>query len=77
MTGAGGEMALVELSIPKDGIVFDGLVLRLPTTADIDQMPPAFIEPDALTRDDLAELIPRLETLVASGQIAPLLVVDV
>lgn len=70
-------MASVRLSIPTDGIVFGGLVLRLPTTADIDQMPPAFDEPDAPTRDDLAEFLPRLETLVASGQIAPLLIVDV
>ena len=29
----------VELSIPEDGIVFDGLVLRLPTIADLDRMP--------------------------------------
>lgn len=77
MTRAGSEIASVKLSIPKDGIVFGGLVLRLPTTADIDEMPPAFADPDAPTRDDLAEFIPRLKTLVASGQIAPLLVVDV
>lgn len=67
----------VELSIPKDGIVFGGLVLRLPRTADIDQLPPAFAEPEAFTRDDLAQFIPHLKALVASGQIAPLVVADV
>jgi RimJ/RimL family protein N-acetyltransferase len=69
--------SLVALSIPKDGIEFDGLVLRLPTTADIEQMPPAFAGSETFTRDDFAEFIPHLETLVASGQIAPLLVADV
>ncbi len=66
----------VELSVPEDGIAFEGLVLRLPTAADIDRMPPAFAEPDAFTRDDFAELAPRLETLVASGRLAPLVVAD-
>jgi hypothetical protein len=64
--------SLVELSIPKEGIVFEGLVLRLPTTADLDRMPPAFAEPDAFTRADFAELLPRLKTLVASGRLVPL-----
>jgi RimJ/RimL family protein N-acetyltransferase len=67
---------VVELSIPRNGIVFDGLVLRLPTSVDINQMPPAFAEPDAFTRDGFAELLPKLETLVASGRLAPLVVVD-
>jgi RimJ/RimL family protein N-acetyltransferase len=69
--------SLVELSTPREDIDFDGLVLRLPTTADLDQMPPAFAEPDALTRADFAELIPRLETLVANGRLVPLVIVDV
>jgi RimJ/RimL family protein N-acetyltransferase len=68
--------SLVELSIPKEGIVFEGLVLRLPTTADLDRMPPAFAEPDAFTRADFAELLPRLKTLVASGRLVPLVVAD-
>ena len=67
----------VKLSIPKDGIVFGGLVLRLPTTADIDQLPQAFADPDAFTRADLAEFIPHLKGFVASGQIAPLIIADV
>jgi RimJ/RimL family protein N-acetyltransferase len=78
-SGACNQMleSLVTLSIPPEGIVFDGLVLRFPTTADLDQIPPAFAEPDALTRADLAELVPRLKTLVANGQLVPLVVVDV
>ncbi|HEY2778268.1 MAG TPA: GNAT family protein [Gaiellaceae bacterium] len=67
---------MVELSIPSNGIVFDGLVLRLPTSADVEQMPLVFAEPDAFTRDGLAELLPELETLVASGRLAPLVVAD-
>ena len=67
----------VEVSIPNEGIVFDGLVLRLPTTADLDRMPPTFAEPDALTRADFAELVPRLKTLVANGQLVPLIIADV
>lgn len=66
----------VELSIPKEGIVHDGLVVRLPSTADLDRMPPALAEPDVLTRADFAKLVPRLETLVASGQLVPLVVAD-
>ena len=69
--------SLVEFSIPENGIVFDGLVLRLPTIADLDQMPPAFAGPDALTRADFAEIIPRLKRLVASGRLVPLVVADV
>jgi RimJ/RimL family protein N-acetyltransferase len=71
-----GESSL-ELSIPDDGIVFEGLVLRLPTTADLDQMPPTFAEPDTFTRDDFAKRIPHLKALVASGRLAPLVVADV
>jgi RimJ/RimL family protein N-acetyltransferase len=69
--------ASIELSIPQEGIVFDGLILRLPTTPDLDRMPSTFAEPDALTRTDFAECIPHLETLVASGQLVPLVVADV
>jgi RimJ/RimL family protein N-acetyltransferase len=67
----------VELSLPKTGIVFDGLVLRLPTTADLDRMPPDFADLDALTRADFAELVPQMTTLVASGRLVPLVVCDV
>lgn len=75
----------VELSIPKDGIVFGGLVLRLPAAADIDQLVPAFADPElredlnmpSLTRDDLAEGIARLGAVVASGRLAPLVVADI
>jgi RimJ/RimL family protein N-acetyltransferase len=67
----------VELSIPAGGIVLGEFVLRLPTTADIERLPPAFAEPGAFTRDDLAGFIPHLNALVASGQIAPLVVADV
>ena len=67
----------IELSIPQAGIVFDGLILRLPTNADLDRMPPTFAEPDAFTRADFAELIPRLGTLVASGQLVPLVIGEV
>jgi RimJ/RimL family protein N-acetyltransferase len=63
--------------LPKEGILFDGLVLRLPTTADLDRMPSASAEPDVLTRADFAELVPQLETLVASGRLVPLIVADV
>jgi RimJ/RimL family protein N-acetyltransferase len=67
----------VELSIPNEGIVFDGLVLRLPSTADLDRIPATFAEPDVLTRADFAEFVPRLKTLVANGQLVPLFVADV
>jgi RimJ/RimL family protein N-acetyltransferase len=66
----------VQLSVPKDGIVFDGLVLRLPTAIDIDQMPSAFAEPDAFTRAAFAELLPNLERLVTDGRLAPLVLAD-
>lgn len=67
----------VELSIPAEGILFDGLVLRLPTSVDIDKLPRAFAEPEVFTHDDLTGLIPNLRTLVASGQLAPLLLVAI
>lgn len=66
-----------ELSIPQDGIAFEELVLRLPTAADLERMPPGVPEPDVFTRDDLAELVPNLGTLVASGQLVPLVVADI
>lgn len=66
----------VELSIPDEGILFDGLVLRLPTSADIDKLPRA-AEPEVFTHDDFAGLIPNLRTLVASGHLAPLVLVDI
>jgi RimJ/RimL family protein N-acetyltransferase len=77
--------SLVELSIPQDGIVFGGLLLRLPSLADVDQLAPAFaaaelredLDLPSLTRDDLAEAIPHLKALVVSGRLAPLVVVDI
>ena len=78
--GALGDQVIessIGLSIPKDGIVFDGFVLRLPTAADIDLLDPAFADPGAFTRDDFADFIPRLKRLVASGRLAPLVVADV
>lgn len=66
----------VELSIPEEGIAFDGLVLRLPTVADLDRMSATFAEPDAFTRADLAELVPQLDNLVAVGRLVPLVVAD-
>lgn len=68
---------MVALSIPNEGIPFDGLVLRLPTAADLERIPVAFAEPDGFTRADLAELVPQLTTLVASGRLVPLVVIDV
>jgi len=67
----------VELSIPDEGIVFDELVLRLPTAADLDRMSATFAEPDAFTRADLANLVPQLDTLVADGRLVPLVVANV
>ena len=50
--------------------------MRLPTRDDLDNLPHTPAEPDVFTRDELAALIPKLETLLASGHLVPLLVVD-
>lgn len=77
-------MPAIQLSVPAAGIAFGGLVLRLPTPADVDGIAPSFDDPELreagnlppFTRDDLIERLPGLPALVASGRLAPLVVVD-
>lgn len=74
----------IHLSVPAEGIAFDGLLLRLPTVADIDGVAPAFADPELreagnlppFSRDELIERLPGLAALVASGRLAPLVVID-
>jgi RimJ/RimL family protein N-acetyltransferase len=74
----------IRLSVPSDGIVFDGLLLRLPTPSDVDGVAPSFDDPELreaanlppFSRDELIERLPGLPALVASGRLAPLVLVD-
>lgn len=74
----------IHLSVPAEGIPFDGLLLRLPTLADVDGVAPAFSDPELreagnlppFSRDELIERLPGLGALVGSGRLAPLVVVD-
>jgi RimJ/RimL family protein N-acetyltransferase len=74
----------IELSIPPDGLSFDRYLVRLPTVADIEGIAAAFSNAELLeagnlppfTHAELAERLPGLPALVASGRLAPLVVVD-
>ena len=76
--------AMITLSFPAEGISFDSLLLRLPTLADVDGVAGAFDDPELreagnlppFSREELIERLAGLPALVASGRLAPLVVVD-
>jgi RimJ/RimL family protein N-acetyltransferase len=81
--GSGEETLL--LSVPEEGLRFDGLVLRLPRSEDLQRLAAAFADGELreadnispFSRDELAKGLPHLPALVASGRLAPLVVADV
>ena len=74
----------VRLSFPAEGLPLDGLVLRLPRAGDLPAVAPAFADSElreaanlpTFRPDDLVELIPQIDELIASGRLTPLLVAD-
>jgi RimJ/RimL family protein N-acetyltransferase len=84
LAGQFGRGPTIQLSVPAEGISFNGLLLRLPTLADVDGVAPAFGDPELreagnlppFSRTELIERLPGLLALVATGRLAPLVVVD-
>ena len=74
----------VRLAFPDEGLLLDDLVVRLPRPGDEDAVATAFADEElreagnlpALGRDELAEALPHIGVLVASGRLAPLVVAD-
>jgi len=74
----------LSLSFPDEGLSLDDLVVRLPRPGDEDAVAAAFADEELreagnlpeLTRDELAEALPHIGALVASGRLAPLVVTD-
>jgi RimJ/RimL family protein N-acetyltransferase/SAM-dependent methyltransferase len=74
----------LRLSFPDEGLRLDDLVVRVPRPGDEDAVAAAFADEElreagnlpALTRDELTEALPHIGALVASGRLAPLVVVD-
>ena len=74
----------LELSLPDRGLQIDGVVLRLPVVADIDAVAPAYADPElceaadlpAFSREQLGVVLSQVNALVASGRLAPAVVVD-
>ncbi len=74
----------LKLSFPDGGLQVDGLLLRLPVAADIDAVAPAFADPElreaanlpAFSREQLGVVLGQIDALVASGRLAPVVVVD-
>jgi RimJ/RimL family protein N-acetyltransferase len=74
----------VRLAFPAEGLPLDGLVLRLPRAGDLPAVAPAFADSElreaanlpTFRPDDLVELIPQIDELIASGRLTPLLVAD-
>lgn len=74
----------IRLSIPPEGLRLAGIVLRLPRADDVEGLVEAFADPELreagnlpnFSREELAERLPHLDALVASGRLAPLVVVD-
>ena len=74
----------LRLSFPAEGLRVGELVLRLPEPGDLPELAPVF-EDEELTEagnmprvrsDELAEQLAHVPALVASGRLAPLVVVD-
>ena len=78
-----GEHTL-RLSFPEEGLRIDNLVLRLPTSDDLQGLIRAFADGELseeanispFRRDELAKGFPYLPALAASGRFAPLVVAD-
>jgi RimJ/RimL family protein N-acetyltransferase len=76
--------AAVRLSIPAQGLADGDLIFRLPTSDDVDGMTVAFADPEirgpanlpSFGRDELEATLPYLPTLVESGRLMPLAVVE-
>jgi RimJ/RimL family protein N-acetyltransferase len=78
-----GEQAL-RLSFPEEGLHLGKLVLRLPRPGDLSGLAAVFADDELreagnlppIRGDELAEQLPHVPALVASGRLAPLIVVD-
>ncbi len=78
-----GEPAL-SLQLPADGIRDDDIVLRLPIADDVDELVPAFADPELreagnlpdLDRAELLEALPYLPALAADGRLLPIVVAE-
>ena len=81
-TGYGSER--ITLSWPETGLSVDGLLVRLPTVSDVDAVISAFADPELreaanlppFTAEELVARLPGLPARVASGRLAPLVIVD-
>ncbi len=78
-----GEQTL-RLSFPEEGRRLSGLLLRLPRLEDLAELAPAFADVELteagnlplMPPDKLAELLPLVPALLASGRMAPVVVAD-
>ena len=74
----------LRLSFPEEGLSLGDLVVRLPRPGDEEAVAAAFADEELreagnlpeLSRDELAEALPHVADLLASGRLAPLVVVD-
>jgi len=74
----------LRLSFPGNGIVDGDLVVRLPREEDLDDLLPAFADPELreaanlppFGREELIAMLPHLPTMVSSGRLLPLVVSD-
>jgi RimJ/RimL family protein N-acetyltransferase len=82
--GVPGLREPLELSLPGDGLRDDDIVLRLPSADDIDELAPAFADPDLreagnlpeLDRDEILATLPYLPALAADGRLLPVVVAE-
>ena len=76
--------APITLSWPETGLSVEGLLVRLPTVSDVDAVISAFADPELreaanlppFTSEELIAQLPGLSALVASGRLAPFVIVD-
>ena len=79
------EVEAQPLSFPRDGVVRDGLLYRLPQPADVETIAPAFRDEELagaanlppLTPDEIRAQLQALPGMLADGILLPLVIVDV
>jgi len=75
---------LPRLSLPEEGVTDGVVLLRMPTADDIDELEPAFADPELreagnlpeMTREEMRVGLAQLPAMAASGRILALIAVD-